>query len=98
MDLEETEARNDCAGKDQQQSNWKTDFLAVEKVKSHLKLSSWLRCETVASQQSQKPLNMEAEESVLYCGICYQAVHNEDIGDLVRAIVNCKTRKLVKRL
>jgi hypothetical protein len=25
MDLEETEAMNDCAGEDQQQSNWSTD-------------------------------------------------------------------------
>jgi hypothetical protein len=33
MDLEETEARNDCPGEGQQQSNQKTDFLAVEKVK-----------------------------------------------------------------
>jgi hypothetical protein len=38
MDLKETEAKNACAGEGQQQSNEKTNFLAVEKVMRQLLL------------------------------------------------------------
>jgi hypothetical protein len=38
----------------------------------------------VISQQGQKPLNTEAEESMVL------AAHSEDIENSVHAIVNCK--------
>jgi hypothetical protein len=61
MDLEETEARNDCAGKGQQQSNQPTKKKQLVAVESY----SWLGGhELVATSQPppKENVSMEAEE------------------------------------
>jgi hypothetical protein len=73
MDLEDTEARNNCAGEGQQLFNlpterpsrplaeawWAEETPLLEALRSNAKSS----CETVPSQRGQNPLNKEAEKS-----------------------------------
>jgi hypothetical protein len=62
MDLEETEARNDCAGEDQQNLNQPADPPSLQGV----------------SQRGQEPLDTEAEEATPLEAVIKQRSENRD--------------------
>jgi hypothetical protein len=77
MDLEETEARNDCAGEDQQQFNLPIDQQLTasnsEWVDSHdLEVDSWSNVLIMRQSLASKNMHTEVEECPLSGAITRQ--------------------------
>jgi hypothetical protein len=87
MYLEETEARNDCAGEGQYQSKRPTDRLDG---KTDQCPSLWLLWDSDPLLEA-----WEADESLLETNV---ATRIEDVEEAVRVTVNCEVCKLLQRL